>query len=295
MLGPTGLNAFADEFPKRVFDVGIAEQHAATSAAGLAYGGMHPVVPLYATFLNRAFDQVLMDCALHHAGVTFVLDRAGVTGDDGASHNGVWDMSILQVVPGLRIAAPRDESTLREELREALDVNDAPTVVRFPKGALPAVRPALRCVDGVDVLAEHGDQHVLIVSVGAFANLACDVADRLQAQGIGSIVVDPRWVKPVPQALVTFAGASRLVIVVEDGMRTGGVGSAVSQRLRDCGLDLPVRNIGVPDEFLTHGKRDDLLKELGITAQDVSRMIVETVAVRTDESNSPAQQSATQQ
>ena len=295
MLGPTGLNAFADEFPKRVFDVGIAEQHAATSAAGLAYGGMHPVVPLYATFLNRAFDQVLMDCALHHAGVTFVLDRAGVTGDDGASHNGVWDMSILQVVPGLRIAAPRDESTLREELREALDVNDAPTVVRFPKGALPAVRPALRCVEGVDVLAEHGDQHVLIVSVGAFANLACDVADRLQAQGIGSIVVDPRWVKPVPQALVTFAGASRLVIVVEDGMRTGGVGSAVSQRLRDCGLDLPVRNIGVPDEFLTHGKRDDLLKELGITAQDVSRMIVETVAVRTDESNSPAQQSATQQ
>lgn len=294
MMGPTGLNAFADEFPKRVFDVGIAEQHAATSAAGLAFGGMHPVVPLYATFLNRAFDQVLMDCALHQAGVTFVLDRAGVTGDDGASHNGVWDMSILQVVPGLRIAAPRDEETLRAELREALDVNDAPTVVRFPKGALPAPRPALRSIDGIDVLAEHGDRHVLIVSVGAFAGLSCEVATRLQAQGIGSIVVDPRWVKPVPQALVNLASAARLVIVIEDGMRTGGVGTAVSQRLRDCGLDLPVRNIGVPDAFLTHGKRDDLLKELGITAQDVSRMIVETVAVRTDEPKTSAEHSATQ-
>jgi len=294
MLGPTGLNAFAEAFPTRVFDVGIAEQHAATSAAGLAFGGMHPVVPLYATFLNRAFDQVLMDCALHRAGVTFVLDRAGVTGDDGASHNGVWDMSILQVVPGLRIAAPRDEATLRAELREALEVDDAPTVVRFPKGALPAPLPALRSVDGIDVLSEHGDQHVLIVSVGAFAGLACDVAERLQAQGIGSIVVDPRWVKPVPPAIVDLAARARLVIVIEDGMRTGGVGSAVSQRLRDCGLDLPVRNIGVPDAFLSHGKRGDLLKELGITAQDVSRMIVETVAVRTDDPSSPDRHSATQ-
>lgn len=294
MLGPTGLNAFAAEFPTRVFDVGIAEQHAATSAAGLAYGGLHPVVPLYATFLNRAFDQVLMDCALHRAGVTFVLDRAGVTGDDGASHNGVWDMSILQVVPGLRIAAPRDEATLRAELREALEVSDAPTVVRFPKGALGAPLPALRSVGGVDVLCEHGDQHVLIVSVGAFAGLACDVAERLQAQGIGSIVVDPRWVKPVPTAIVDLAAKARLVIVIEDGMRSGGVGSAVSQCLRDCGLDLPVRNIGVPDAFLNHGKRDELLKELGMTAQDVSRMIVETVAVRTDDPSSPDRHSATQ-
>ncbi len=286
MLGPTGLNAFADAFPHRVFDVGIAEQHAATSAAGLAFGGMHPVVPLYATFLNRAFDQILMDCALHKAGVTFVLDRAGVTGDDGASHNGVWDMSILQVVPGLRIAAPRDEATLRAELREALEVGDAPTVVRFPKGALPGASPALRSIDGVDVLAEHGDQHVLIISVGAFARLACEVSERLQAQGIGSLVVDPRWVKPVPQAVVELAKSARLVIVIEDGMRSGGVGAAVSQRLSDCGVDLPVRNIGVPDTFLNHGKREDLLKELGITAQDVSRMVVETVAVRTDEHTS---------
>jgi len=282
MLGPTGLNAFADRFPDRTFDVGIAEQHATTSAAGLAYGGLHPVVAMYATFLNRAFDQVLMDCALHGAGVTFVLDRAGVTGDDGASHNGVWDLSMLQVVPGLRIAAPRDEPSLRAQLREAIQVDDAPTVVRFPKGALPREIPALRAVDQVDVLAEYGDQHVLIVSVGSFAGLACEVADRLQAQGIGSLVVDPRWVKPVPTAVTSLASKAHLVIVIEDGMRTGGVGSAVSQALRDANVDVPVRNIGIPDEFLVHGKRDDLLKALGITPQDISRQIVEAVAVDTD-------------
>ena len=280
MLGPTGLNAFAQAYPDRTFDVGIAEQHATTSAAGMAYGGLHPVVALYATFLNRAFDQVLMDCALHNAGVTFVLDRAGVTGDDGATHNGIWDLSMLQVVPGLRIAAPRDEVTLREEFDEAIAISDAPTVVRFPKGALPPVRQALRSVDGVDVLAEFGDAHVLIVSVGAFAHLSCEVAERLHDQGIGALVVDPRWVKPVPSAIVEFARSSQLVVVIEDGMRTGGVGAAVSQVLRDANLDVPVRNIGLPDEFLEHGKRADLLKQFGLTSQDVSRSIVEIVATQ---------------
>ena len=198
MLGPTGLDRFAERFPDRTYDVGIAEQHATTSAAGMAYGGLHPVVALYATFLNRAFDQVLMDCALHKAGVTFVLDRAGITGDDGASHNGMWDMSMLQIVPGLRIAAPRDEATLRSALREAVAVSDAPTVVRFPKGALgPSIR-AVRVEDGYEVLAESGAPDVVIVSVGAFAPLCIDVAERLKAQGIGVLVVDPRWVKPVP-------------------------------------------------------------------------------------------------
>ncbi len=280
MLGPTGLNAFAQAYPDRTFDVGIAEQHATTSAAGMAYGGLHPVVALYATFLNRAFDQVLMDCALHNAGVTFVLDRAGVTGDDGATHNGIWDLSMLQVVPGLRIAAPRDEVTLREEFDEAIAISDAPTVVRFPKGALPPARQALRSVDGVDVLAEFGDAHVLIVSVGAFAHLSCEVAERLHDQGIGALVVDPRWVKPVPSAIVEFARSSQLVVVIEDGMRTGGVGAAVSQVLRDANLDVPVRNIGLPDEFLEHGKRADLLKQFGLTSQDVSRSIVEIVATQ---------------
>jgi 1-deoxy-D-xylulose-5-phosphate synthase len=282
MLGPTGLDRFAAAFPSRTYDVGIAEQHAVTSAAGLAFGGMHPVVALYATFLNRAFDQVLMDCALHQAGVTFVLDRAGITGDDGASHNGMWDLSMLQIVPGLRMAAPRDETTLREELREAVAVSDAPTVVRFPKGALSPEIPASRTLHGLDVLAESGAGDVLIVSVGTFATIALDVAERLKAQGIGVIVVDPRWVKPLPGGLVDLASTARLVVVLEDGVRQGGVGSAVSQLLRDNDVDVPVRNLGVPVAFLEHAKRAQVLVEIGLTAQEISRSIVEAWARAAD-------------
>ncbi len=282
MLGPTGLDRFSERFPERTYDVGIAEQHAVTSAAGMAYGGLHPVVALYATFLNRAFDQVLMDCALHRAGVTFVLDRAGITGDDGASHNGMWDMAMLQVVPDLRIAAPRDEATLRAELREAVVVDDAVTVVRFPKGALGPAIPALRTENGYDVIAESGSPEVVIVAVGAFAPLCIDVAERLKAQGIGVVVVDPRWVKPVPVSLVPLAAAARLVVVVEDGIRVGGVGSAVSQLLRDSGVEVPLSMIGVPDRFLDQGKRAEVLAECGLTAQDISRTIVETMARRAD-------------
>ena len=282
MLGPTGLDRFAERFPDRTYDVGIAEQHAATSAAGMAYGGLHPVVALYATFLNRAFDQVLMDCALHRAGVTFVLDRAGVTGDDGASHNGMWDMAMLQIVPGLRIAAPRDEATLRQELREAVAVADAPTVVRFPKGSLGPSLPALRSEDGYDVLAESDSPDVVIVAVGAFAPMCIDVAERLKAQGIGALVVDPRWVKPLPVSLVPLAAAARQVVVVEDGIRTGGVGMAVSQLLRDSGVEVPVSTIGVPERFLDHGKRSEVLAACGLTAQDISRTIVETMAGRAE-------------
>ena len=290
MLGPTGLDRFSEQFPERTYDVGIAEQHAVTSAAGMAYGGLHPVVALYATFLNRAFDQVLMDCALHRAGVTFVLDRAGVTGDDGASHNGMWDMAMLQVVPGLRMAAPRDADTLRLELREAIAVDDAPTVVRFPKGALGARIPALRTADGFDVIAESGSPDVVLVSIGAFAPLCIDVAERLKAQGIGVLVIDPRWVKPLPASLVALGMDARLVVVVEDGIRTGGVGAAVSQLLRDNGVEVPVRNIGVPERFLDHGKRAEVLAECGLTAQDISRSIVETMAQRTEaESSTPSE------
>ncbi|MDP1876080.1 MAG: 1-deoxy-D-xylulose-5-phosphate synthase [Actinomycetota bacterium] len=291
MLGPTGLDAFAQAFPDRTFDVGIAEQHAVTSAAGMAYGGLHPVVALYATFLNRAFDQVLMDCALHKAGVTFVLDRAGITGDDGASHNGMWDMSMLQVVPGLRLAAPRDEATLRGALREAIAVADAPTVVRFPKGGLGPAIPALRTRPGYDVIAESGSPDVLIVSVGAFAGLAVDVAERLRAQGIGVIVVDPRWVKPLPDSLVGVAATARLVVVIEDGIRTGGVGAAVGQLLRDHGVDVPLRSVGIPERFLEHGTRAQVLAECGLTAQDISRSIVEAVAHRSDSSTRAAERS----
>jgi len=278
MLGPTGLERFSREFPERTFDVGIAEQHAATSAAGMAYAGLHPVVAVYATFLNRAFDQVLMDCALHRAGVTFVLDRAGITGDDGSSHNGMWDMAMLQVVPDLRIAAPRDEASLRSLLREAVAVDDAPTVVRFPKGALGPGIPAVRTEDGYEVLAESGDPDVLLVSVGSMAELCLDVAARLRAQGVGVRVVDPGWVKPVSKGLITAAGESRLVVVVEDGVRVGGVGSSILLALEDAGITAPVHVVGVPDEFLDHGKRTEVLAACGLTAQDISRQVIEAVA-----------------
>jgi 1-deoxy-D-xylulose-5-phosphate synthase len=278
MMIPVGLDRFAAAHPDRVFDVGIAEQHAATSAAGMAMGGLHPVVAVYATFLNRAFDQVLMDVALHKCGVTFVLDRAGITGDDGASHNGMWDMSVLQVVPGLRIAAPRDAATLRGELREALAVSDAPTVVRFPKGAVGEDIPAVARIGGMDVLRRSGDEDVLIVAVGAMAGLGLDVADRLQQQGIGVTVVDPRWVKPVDPALVPQAARHRLVVTVEDNSRVGGVGSAIAGVLREAGVQTPLRDYGIPSRFLDHGKRAEVLAEIGLTAQDISLQVVETVA-----------------
>ena len=278
MLIPVGLHLFAEAYPDRVFDVGIAEQHAATSAAGLAFGGLHPVVAVYATFLNRAFDQVLMDCALHRAGVTFVLDRAGVTGSDGASHNGMWDMSMLQLVPGLRLAAPRDGARLRAQLREALEVDDAPTVLRFPKGAVPDDIPALRREGGVDVLREVADADVLLVAVGAMAGLGVEVADRLAAHGMQATVVDPRWVIPVDPALVGLARAHRLVVSVEDNSRVGGVGSRLAQHLRDANVPTPVVNLGIPPQFLDHGSRGQILAELGLTAQDVARRVVEELA-----------------
>jgi len=278
MMGPTGLDRFCEEFPDRTYDVGIAEQHAATSAAGMAYAGLHPVVAVYATFLNRAFDQVLLDCALHGAGVTFVLDRAGITGDDGPSHNGMWDLSILGVVPGLRVAAPRDAATLREELGEAVRVSDRPTVVRYPKGAVPDDIPSLDRVGGVDVLRRDDDRDVLLVAVGAFASLGLDVADRLAQQGIGVTVVDPRWVQPVPEAIVTLARDYRLVVSVEDNVRSGGVGSAIAAALRDAEVDVAFRDFGIERRFLEHGSRAQVLAEVGLTAQDVSRAVVETVA-----------------
>jgi 1-deoxy-D-xylulose-5-phosphate synthase len=277
MLIPVGLDRFAEQFPDRVFDVGIAEQHAATSAAGLAMGGLHPVVAVYATFLNRAFDQVLMDVALHRCGVTFVLDRAGVTGDDGASHNGMWDMAFLQVVPGLRIAAPRDAVTLRALLREAVEVDDAPTVVRFPKGAVGADIVAVDRVGRVDVLRRAERSDGLRVSVGAMAETCLEVAERCAQQGIGVTVVDPRWVKPVPGEVVEMAAAARAVVVVEDGLR-GGVSGAVAQALRDARVATPMRDFGIPLRFLDHAKRSEVLAEIGLTAQDIARDIVETVS-----------------
>lgn len=278
MLRPTGLHQMARHFPDRVFDVGIAEQHAVASAAGLAYGGMHPVVAIYATFINRAFDQVLMDVALHKAGVTFVLDRAGVTGPDGPSHHGMWDLSILQVVPHIRIAAPRDGERLREELREAIAINDAPTVVRFPKGTVSApIEATRRTDDGVDVLWEAAHKDVLIVAVGPMAKIALDVKERLAAQGIGATVVDPRWVIPVSQSIIELARQHRIVVSIEDGIRVGGIGTRIRQELRAAGVDTAVDEIGLPDEFLDHASRQQILDEVGLNAQNIARNLVAQV------------------
>ncbi|MDX3238600.1 1-deoxy-D-xylulose-5-phosphate synthase [Streptomyces sp. ME03-5709C] len=284
MLQPVGLDKFAKAFPERVYDVGIAEQHAAVSAAGLATGGLHPVVAVYATFLNRAFDQVLMDVALHKCGVTFVLDRAGITGTDGASHNGMWDMSILQVVPGLRIAAPRDADQVRAQLREAVAVDDAPTVVRYSKGAVgPAVK-AVGTVGGMDVLRAAKDQgdggtpDVLLVSVGALAPMCLEIADLLDAQGITTTVVDPRWVKPVDEALPGLAAGHKVVVTVEDNGRVGGVGSAVAQALRDANVDVPLRDFGIPQQFLDHAGRKEVMAEIGLTAPDIARQVTGLVS-----------------
>ncbi|PRY18343.1 1-deoxy-D-xylulose-5-phosphate synthase [Kineococcus rhizosphaerae] len=278
---PVGLEKFAQAFPERVFDVGIAEQHALTSAAGMAAGGLHPVVAVYATFLNRAFDQLLLDVALHRAGVTLVLDRAGVTGPDGPSHHGVWDLAMCRLVPGLRLAAPRDAPTLREELREAVAVEDAPTVVRYSKGKVPAPIPAIARVGHADVLEgpawATGDD-VLLVAVGSLVPRALDVAARLRAHGVGVTVVDPRWVVPVDEALVDLALGHRHVAVLEDGCEVGGFGWALAARLRERHCLTPVHVFALPQEFLDVGERGAILDEAGLAPQDVARAIVEAVA-----------------
>ena len=278
MLIPVGLHKFAKQYPERVFDVGIAEQHAVTSAAGMAFGGLHPVVAVYATFMGRAFDQVLMDVALHKAGVTFVLDRAGVTGPDGASHHGMWDLAMLQIVPGIKIASPRDGKRLVEELNEAIDVSDAPTVIRFPKGSVSQEIAAVRRLDdGVDVLMESPAKDVLILTVGSMAHMGLQVAKMLADQGIGATVIDPRWVIPVPKSVVSLASKHRLVVTIEDGIRVGGIGTRVRQDLRAAQVDTALSEIGLPDEFLEHASRDEILDRVGLNAQDIAREIVAQV------------------
>ncbi|MEV6129498.1 1-deoxy-D-xylulose-5-phosphate synthase [Streptomyces violaceusniger] len=278
MLRPTGLAAYAEEFPDRVFDVGIAEQHAVTSAAGLAMAGMVPVVAVYSTFLNRGFDQLLMDVAMHSCPVVFVLDRAGVTGDDGASHNGMWDLSVLGIVPGLRVAAPRDGASLRAALREAVAVTDGPSAIRFPKGPVGPDIPAVDQHDGLDVLHRSPGDDVLLVSVGAMAATACDVARRLTGEGLGVTVVDPGWIKPVGPSLIKLAEQYRLVVTVEDNLRVGGYGSLLAQELRDAGVPAPVSGFGIPQRFLDHGKRAELLAECGLSPEDLARSIRSRIA-----------------
>jgi len=275
MLGPTGLDRFQEAFPERTIDVGIAEQHAVTSAAGLAFTGLHPVVAVYSTFLNRAFDQLLLDVALHKAGVTFVLDRSGVTGDDGPSHHGIWDLAITGIVPTMRVAAPRDSARLRETLREAVDVSDAPTAIRFPKGAVQSDIPAFERRDGVDVLYRGESADVLLVSIGSMAAIAVEAASQAYREGVGVTVIDPRWVKPLPDSLISMARRYKSVVVLEDGIKHGGIASSMSELFREAGMNVAIHSIGIPLEFIEHSKRSEILEDLGITAQKISRDIVE--------------------
>ena len=274
MLGPTGLDKFQEHFPERTIDVGIAEQHAATSAAGLAFTGLHPVVAVYSTFLNRAFDQLLLDVALHKAGVTFVLDRAGVTGDDGPSHHGIWDLALTGIVPTLHVAAPRDGERVRETLRESIDISDAPSLIRFPKGAVGPDIPAFERRDGIDVLYRGESADILLISIGAMAHLCVEAAAQAYREGVGVTVIDPRWVKPLPASLVTMARRYKSVVVVEDGIRHGGIASTISEMFRDANLGVPIHSIGVPLTFIEHSKRSEILNDLGITAKNISNQLV---------------------
>ncbi|MGW0246614.1 1-deoxy-D-xylulose-5-phosphate synthase [Nocardia goodfellowii] len=281
MAAPTGLAAFGARFPERLFDVGIAEQHALTSAAGLALGGLHPVVALYSTFLNRGFDQLLMDVALLRLPVTLVLDRAGVTGPDGASHHGVWDLALLALVPGIRVAAPRDGSTLRAEFAAALAIKDGPSAVRFPKGAAGPDIPAVDRFGDIDALfipGRGGD--VLLIAIGSLADAAVAAARRATARGIQVTVVDPRWVLPISADLVSLAAGYRLVVTVEDGVQHGGIGSAIASALAAAGIAVPIRGIGVPGRFLEHGTRAELLEHIGLEPAAIEQRIVEWACQR---------------
>ena len=273
MTLPVGLGPFGAAYPERLIDVGIAEQHAVTMAAGLAFAGLHPVVAVYATFLNRAFDQLLMDAALHRAGITVVLDRAGITGPDGASHHGMWDMTICSAIPGLRLNAPRDGASVRRALREAVAVSDAPTVVRFPKGSVGAPLEPVATRDDLDVMADHtGGAQIeqLLIAVGSMVPTAITVAEKLAADGVRTLVVDPRWVIPVSPALIDLAGSARRVAVIEDNLVVGGIGSQVAAAVRGAGHEVPVRCFGIPREFLDHASRGQVLDHIGLTPEAIA-------------------------
>ena len=275
MLGPTGLDKFQREFPERTFDVGIAEQHATTSAAGMAFAGLHPVVAVYSTFLNRAFDQLLLDVGLHKAGVTFVLDRSGITGDDGPSHHGIWDLALTGIVPNIHVAAPRDGKRLEELLNEALEISDAPSMIRFPKGGVSPELPAFETRSGLDVLYRGESTDVLLISVGAMAHLAVEAAASAYREGVGVTVVDPRWIKPLPiDALVTMSSRYSQCVVIEDGIEHAGVASTLSEEFRQRGIEIPIHSIGVPLTYIEHSKRGEILEDLGLTSQNIARKLV---------------------
>ena len=273
MLGPTGLDKFAQSFPDRTIDVGIAEQHAVTSAAGLAYAGVHPVIAIYSTFLNRAFDQLLLDVALHNAGVTFVLDRSGITGDDGPSHHGIWDLALTGIVPHMHVGAPRDGARVKELLRQCIAIDNAPSMIRFPKGAIPADIPALDRIDGIDILHRGDTNQVLVISIGSMAAMALEVAQLAHKESIEVTVIDPLWVKPMSSNVIALCAKYSTVVVMEDGIKHAGIASTISESLREAGSSCSVHSIGVPLEFIEHSKRNEILDDLKITPAAIVQQI----------------------
>ncbi|MGO1976564.1 1-deoxy-D-xylulose-5-phosphate synthase [Brachybacterium tyrofermentans] len=280
MVDPVGLTPLQREMPSRVIDVGIAEQLALDTASGLSRGGAKPVVGLYATFLNRAFDQLLLDVALHGEDVTITLDRAGVTGDDGPSHHGIWDLSVASQIPGLQVWAPRDAARLDAAVASAVAV-EGPSLVRYPKGACPPEVPALAAVPAGDVLA--GDIEapidVLVLSIGALADRAVDAARARNASSTpGNIVVlDPVRALPITSDLLDLASRARAVVTLEDGVGSRGVGTAIAQALGERATvsapTPPVRTLGVAQEFIPQAKRGAILAEQGLDAAGITRAL----------------------
>src|SRR5487761_823162 len=272
MASSTGLLGFAERYPDRFFDVGIAEQHAVTFASGLAMKGLRPVVCIYSTFLQRAFDQVACDASLHRLPVTFVIDRAGITGDDGPSHHGLLDMAYLRCIPNMVVTAPSSPDEMRRLLATALS-HDGPFAIRYPRGAAPAnaTAPLEPLVIGRSISRREGTD-IAIVAVGKMVGVALDAARQLEAaDGLSVSVVDARFVKPLDPHLVDVAASHRVVLTVEDGTRVGGFGSAVAELLADAGVRVPLRRLGVNDRFVEHGGQAALLSEMGLDADGVVR------------------------
>jgi 1-deoxy-D-xylulose-5-phosphate synthase len=282
MPGPTGLLPFQARFPERFFDVGIAEQHAVTAAAGMAMGGLRPVCAIYSTFLNRAWDQVVYDVALHRLPVVFALDRAGITGDDGPSHHGLYDMALLTKVPGMTVFAPSSAQELHQMLHDALELcTDGPAAIRYARGAARQVAEhevgsGLR---GNRLRAGAGD--VCVIAVGKMVGAADKAAETLAEAGIDITVWDPRVVKPLDPAMIADASTHRIVITVEDGLRDGGVGMMIAEELTRCCDGRPVPRcelLGVPTRFVPHGKQDRILATLGLDADGLVRAVREALA-----------------
>ncbi len=278
MGSSAGLSAFAQKYPQRFFDVGIAEQHAVTFAAGLAMAGLRPVVCIYSTFLQRALDQVMMDVCLHQLPVTFVLDRAGITGDDGPSHHGVFDLAFLRVMPNLTLAAASDAQDLRDLLHTALHTEGGPVAIRFPKGAVSGSEtlppPRVFKPGEWEVLRQGGA--ALVLATGKMVGVAMEASATLEAGGIRTTVINARYVKPLDQRLEMWARRHPLVITLEDNVVTGGFGAAVQEALSP--LAVPVIVLGVPDAFIPHGSQAELFQELGLDAKTVAAKIAAATA-----------------